>query len=79
MIYDINGNTLQDVGEPGIRGVNVALGIDINGDLVPDYTTSATTDATGNYAFSGLPPGTITYMRWLAGRSGSTLARRPAR
>ena len=52
---DINGNGLQDQGEPGIEGVTAHLtGINGLGNSV-DLTT--TTDANGNYLFSDLSPG----------------------
>src|SRR5205814_933364 len=47
---DLNGNGLQDVGEPGIPGVTVTLS---NG-------ASTTTDATGHYGFANLPAATYT-------------------
>ncbi len=59
---DLDGNGLQDVGEPGIGGVTVAL-LDSNGDTVtvdaegntiPGVTMTA---ADGSYLFENLPPG----------------------
>ena len=50
---DANANGLQDTGEPGIPGVAVSLK-DTNGSVV----ASTTTDANGNYLFTGLTPGT---------------------
>lgn len=49
---DTNGNGIQDAGETGIAGVNVTL-------TYPNGTTVfTTTNATGNYNFPNLPPGT---------------------
>ena len=36
--YDVNGNGIQDAGEPGIDGVIVNLAGDIDGDGVADST-----------------------------------------
>ncbi|MFN8498617.1 MAG: SdrD B-like domain-containing protein [Anaerolineae bacterium] len=52
---DLNGNGTQDPGEPGIPGVTVTLK-DPSGN--PVGTT--TTDASGNYSFPNVPPGTYT-------------------
>ncbi|HAX77735.1 MAG TPA: hypothetical protein DCY88_18330, partial [Cyanobacteria bacterium UBA11372] len=57
---DSNANGIQDAGEVGVSGVTVTLtsgGADgiING--IGDTTTTATTDANGLYAFTGLTPG----------------------
>ena len=57
---DRNGNGVQDPGEPGIGGVTVTIGVDLNGDGTPDFTTSATTDAGGQYLFDHLPAGSHT-------------------
>jgi hypothetical protein len=49
---DIDGDGIQDAGEPGIAGVTVTL-------TYPDGTTvTTTTDASGNYNFPNLAPGT---------------------
>ncbi|WP_333600546.1 SdrD B-like domain-containing protein, partial [Flavobacterium sp.] len=50
---DTNNNGVQDAGEPGIAGVTVTL---YNASNVVIATT--TTNATGNYLFSNLNPGT---------------------
>jgi len=56
---DLNGNTLEDPGEPGIAGVIIYL--DINGNQVFDPgEQNATTDANGNYVISNVLPGTYT-------------------
>ncbi|MFN7715049.1 MAG: SdrD B-like domain-containing protein, partial [Pseudanabaenaceae cyanobacterium] len=49
---DSNANGIQDGGESGLAGITVNL-LDGNGNTV----TTATTDANGNYGFSGLNPG----------------------
>ncbi|UCF91835.1 MAG: hypothetical protein JSW39_26790, partial [Desulfobacterales bacterium] len=48
---DLNGNGLQDSGEPGLAGVTVEL-LDCNGNVL----AVTTTDASGFYAFTA-PPG----------------------
>jgi hypothetical protein len=50
---DLNGNGVQDSGEPGIAGQTVTL----NG---PGGTQTTTTDANGNYLFTGLSAGSYT-------------------
>jgi hypothetical protein len=50
---DLNANAVQDPGEPGIPGVTVNL-LDFNGNVI----ATTTTDANGNYLFSGLQVGT---------------------
>ena len=57
---DRNGNGVQEPGEPGIGGVTVTIGVDLNGDGVPDFTTSAISDADGRYLFDHLPAGSHT-------------------
>ncbi|OKH38898.1 hypothetical protein NIES2101_35770 [Calothrix sp. HK-06] len=57
---DANKNGIQDAGEVGVNGVTVTLtsgGADgiING--IGDTTVSTTTNANGNYSFTGLTPG----------------------
>ncbi|HND86836.1 MAG TPA: SdrD B-like domain-containing protein, partial [Saprospiraceae bacterium] len=53
---DLNGNGLQDSGEPGIPNVSVLLtGTTGDGDVV---SLSTTTDGGGLYLFTGLEPGT---------------------
>ena len=54
---DLNGNGIQDAGEPGIPGVTVTLtGTSAAGNPV---TATTTTDASGHYLFTE-PPGTYT-------------------
>ncbi|MGC3964666.1 MAG: SdrD B-like domain-containing protein [Rhodocyclaceae bacterium] len=58
VFYDRNGSGIQDSGEPGIAGVTVQLtGVGVNGNAV---TRTTTTDASGNYNFSDIGPGTYT-------------------
>jgi hypothetical protein len=47
---DLNGNGIQDAGEPGLAGVTVTL----------SSGPSTTTSASGAYAFANLTPGTYT-------------------
>lgn len=49
---DVNGNGLQDAGEAGFAGATVRL-LNAAGQVVATQTT----DASGNYLFTGLPPG----------------------
>jgi len=51
---DTNGNGTQDAGEPGISGVAVNLYKVVSG--VDTFVSSTTTDASGNYSFTGLAP-----------------------
>ncbi|MBT2336328.1 DUF11 domain-containing protein [Variovorax paradoxus] len=58
--YDRNGNGAQGAPatEPGLAGVTIALtGTDVNGNPV---TRTTTTDASGDYNFANLAPGTYT-------------------
>jgi LPXTG-motif cell wall-anchored protein len=55
---DVNGNGLQDAGEPVVPGFPVSLsGTDVDGNVI---TRTTTTDANGNYLFDGLPSGDYT-------------------
>jgi uncharacterized repeat protein (TIGR01451 family) len=49
---DLNGNGIQDAGEPGIGGQTVTL--------TGPVTASTTTNGSGQYLFSGLPAGNYT-------------------
>jgi hypothetical protein len=51
---DLNGNGLQDFGEPGIGGVTLIL------KKGADVVTTTTTDASGHYAFTDLCAATYT-------------------
>lgn len=60
----VNNNNIQDAGEPGVQGVTVNLYADANGDGLINgaeastpYATT-TTNAIGEYIFTGLPAGT---------------------
>jgi len=59
---DLDGNGLQDLGEPGINGVRVNLYEDSNGDGIfqpgtDNLETYTITSAGGLYQFSDYPPG----------------------
>ena len=56
---DANNNGIRDAGEPGIGGIAVKIFLDANGDNIADGPAFATTttDANGNYTFTGLTPG----------------------
>jgi hypothetical protein len=51
---DVNGNGVKDAGDNGIAGVTIDLDKGADGSV--DQTT--TTDANGNYGFTGVGPGT---------------------
>ena len=51
---DLNRNGLQDAGEPGMANVTVTLLRNLGGVFTPYMTV--TTDATGHYLFSNIPP-----------------------
>ena len=57
---DRNRNGVHNPGEPGIGGVSVSIGIDLNGDGAPDFTVTTVTDANGQYLFDHLPAGSHT-------------------
>jgi uncharacterized surface anchored protein len=50
---DLNGNGVKDSGEPGLSGVTIQL-------RNADQTKTATTDASGNFSFTGVTPGAYT-------------------
>ena len=54
---DLNGNGIDDPGEPGKAGWTMYLDLDDSGTLDPGEPT-ATTDAGGDYVFAGLAPAT---------------------
>ncbi|MFM8387797.1 MAG: SdrD B-like domain-containing protein, partial [Actinomycetota bacterium] len=61
---DKNGDGIQDLGEFGLAGVTLTISkvgggtvTDVNGNPV---TTTTTSDANGNYSFTGLAPGQYT-------------------
>jgi protocatechuate 3,4-dioxygenase beta subunit len=51
---DLNGNGSLDSGEPGLAGWTIQLDTGADGSV----DATATTDASGNYSFTGLAPGT---------------------
>ncbi|MBO9312797.1 MAG: DUF11 domain-containing protein, partial [Chloroflexus sp.] len=55
---DTNGNGVQDVGEPGVEGVEVRLSGTTGAGVAVSRTT--TTDSNGFYRFDDLAPGTYT-------------------
>jgi Cna protein B-type domain. len=55
---DTNGNGVQDVGEPGVEGVEVRLSGTTGAGVAVSLTT--TTDSNGFYRFDDLAPGTYT-------------------
>ena len=54
---DLNGDGLQDVGEPGLEGVGVTLFVLDPVSGVPVLVDTAATDPAGAYLFEDLPPG----------------------
>ena len=54
---DLNGNGVRDAGEQGLPGVTVFLDANRNG-VLDAGERSAVTDASGNYRFANLGPGT---------------------
>ncbi len=59
---DLNGNGLQDEGEPGVPGVRVNLRLDDGGDGLPNAQIRTTlSDRNGFYSFAGLEP-TLLYI-----------------
>jgi uncharacterized protein (DUF2141 family) len=54
---DLNGNGVQNAGEPGLQGVTVFLDANGNGVLDAGEATRIT-DVNGNYTFAGLAAGT---------------------
>jgi hypothetical protein len=57
VFYDINGDGIRNGSEPGEAGVTVYLDANNNGVLDPGEV-STTTDASGNFSFTDLLPGT---------------------
>ena len=74
---DLNGNGLQDEGEPGVRGVRVNLRLDDEGDGLPNAQIRTTlTDRNGRYSFAALNPDAALHRRiHRAGRSDLHRAR----
>jgi protocatechuate 3,4-dioxygenase beta subunit len=57
--FDVNGNGVRDLGEPGLSGWTVFIDINGIGTLQANDPTT-TTDAGGYYTFHGLEPGNYT-------------------
>ncbi|HEB68978.1 MAG TPA: hypothetical protein ENI88_05090, partial [Desulfobulbus sp.] len=57
---DRNGNGVMDPGEAPLPGVEVSIGVDLDGDGTPDYRATTTTDSHGTYIFDNLPAGAHT-------------------
>ncbi|WP_457575647.1 SdrD B-like domain-containing protein [Desulfomarina sp.] len=57
---DQNRNGRMDSGEASLPGVELCIGIDLNGDGRPDYRENTVTDGAGRYIFDNLPAGTHT-------------------
>jgi protocatechuate 3,4-dioxygenase beta subunit len=78
---DANANGQQDAGETGVAGVKVTLvGGGLDGKLATtgdNTSTSVTTDANGNYAFTGLTPG-VEYQVQFEQPAGSVFTRQDA-
>ncbi|CAM2064350.1 Ig-like domain-containing protein [Sulfidibacter corallicola] len=54
---DLNGDGVQDAGEPGLAGVRVYLDLNENG-VIDGGEPEATADGSGNYDITNLAPGT---------------------
>ena len=53
---DLDGDGIEDVGEPGVPGITVQLFIDTTGNSIPDTPiASAISDNNGQYLFPSLP------------------------
>ena len=59
---DLNGNGIQNAGEPGLQGLTVFIDANQNG-VFDTGETSTTTDANGNFTFTGLAPGTYSVLQ----------------
>ena len=59
---DLNGNGVQDAGDPGLPGWTIDL-LDASGAIV----ATTVTDADGNYSFTDVGPGTYTVQEELQG------------
>ncbi|GAB2560969.1 SdrD B-like domain-containing protein [Leucobacter ruminantium] len=73
---DLNGNGVQDAGEPGIAGVPVRLtGTDVDGNAVSLQTT---TDANGKYLFAELASGDYRVTFDISGLAGYVFTQKGA-
>ncbi|MCA9185751.1 MAG: VCBS repeat-containing protein [Planctomycetales bacterium] len=68
---DLNGNGLQDQGEPPLAGWTIFLDLDYDGNLDADEP-STVTDVAGKYRFTDLPPRTYSVMEVLTGGAMQT-------
>lgn len=59
VFFDEDGDGLQGVSESGIPGVTVTVSVDLDGDNLPDFTATTTTDQDGKYSFDNLPAGQV--------------------
>ncbi len=57
---DQNGNGMLDPGEAPLPGVEVCIGVDLDGDGLPDYRATTITGSNGTYIFDNLPAGAHT-------------------
>jgi hypothetical protein len=66
---DTNANGVKDAGEPAIQGVQIYNDANGNDTLDPgtETTTAQTTDASGNYSFTNLVPGSYSIREVLTG------------
>jgi hypothetical protein len=55
---DLNGNGVRDAGEPGLFGWGVFIDNNNNRVFDPGIDVRVFSDSNGNYALTGLPPGT---------------------
>ncbi|HWB08911.1 MAG TPA: TIGR03118 family protein [Pirellulales bacterium] len=73
---DLNLNGVFEAGDPGLAGRTVFLNVDGSGKA--DGTNpQATTDANGNFTFTGLQPGTYQVMEVISANGGQTLTTSP--
>lgn len=68
---DLDGNGVQDVGDPGLAGVTVYLDQNANGTLDVGESSMQTSEG-GGYQFAGLAPGNYTVGQILASGSLQT-------
>jgi hypothetical protein len=73
---DLNGDGVREPGEPGLAGIRVFLDTNGNGALDPGEV-STTTDASGNFTFTNIGPGTFRVREVLPAGSTQTSANPP--